>query len=105
MDQARGGDLLCNPQALRPETHGRIGLEDPTGDQPDPVHREQDRPGDRASPAAEVRSHSVREEQAEQPGHDEVGTLHPPVLAVGEQADRVPSQVKARGSESVPGPS
>jgi len=70
-------------------------LEDPSGDEPDAIYRKQDRPRDRAPTGAQVRNDSIPEAQAEQTGHDEVGTLHPPVLAIGQQADRVSGQVEA----------
>src|SRR5829696_8612478 len=53
------------------------------------------RTGPAIAPRPQVRNDSISEAQAEQTGHDEVGTLHPPVFAIGQQADRVSAQVEA----------
>ena len=102
VDQAGGAHPVRDPRRRAGrEAHGRVGLEDPADDQPDTVDREEHRAGDRAATTAQVRDHRVREDQAEQPGQDEVGALHPAVRAVGQQAQRMADEVVALAGEDL----
>ena len=78
-------------------------LKTPADHQPCAEYREKHRSSDRAAPAAQVRGCRVREDDAEQPGNDEVRTLHPAEGTVGEQADRVPNEVEAVAGEDLGG--